>query len=175
MGFRYRARTIRYEGDAGSPFEGLWIEVTQVRTGAEYTALAKNEYWIDLHPVMAPFVVGWNLDGVVADPVERDAIGAVVDAHTAYELTYAPLPPPAEAGPDVFDKVPVEVKQWIHRKLLESIFYRDDDGGATRAKGKASSNPSAPTPAGAPNTTAVSTEPKRRRAPKSSSGRSNAT
>jgi len=176
LGFRYRPRTIRYEGDPGTDFEGLWIDVLQVRTGAEFQALTQNSYWADLHEVMAPFVVGWNLEGAVADPVERDAIGTVVEARTAYELAYAPLPPPAEAGADVFSKVGPEVKAWIRAKLQESLWYRDEpDGGATRAKGKVSGNSSGDSPAGEPSATAEISAPKPRRARKSSPAPLNAT
>jgi hypothetical protein len=159
VGYRFPSKTIRYEGDPDTDFTGLWIDVRQVRSGAEFMALTKNTYWADLHVVMAPFVLAWNVEGPTATEVERDAIGKLVPGHTATDLTYGELPPPAEAGPDVFLTVPVEVKGWIHGKLIESMFHRKEEAEAP--KGKALATVSAPTPNGLPATMEAKTPARR--------------
>lgn len=129
MAFRNPGKIIRYEGEADSPVEGFWIEIRQVRTGDAFAALTRNTYWVDLHEAMAPFVVGWNFEGEVLDEIQKEAIGEVVPARTTYAVRFEQLPPPAEAGPEIFSKVAVEVKQWILMKLQGSLFHKDDDPG----------------------------------------------
>jgi hypothetical protein len=159
VGYRFPSKTIRYEGDPHSEFAGLWIDVQQVRSGAEFIALTKNTYWADLHIIMAPFVLAWNVEGPTATEVERDAIGELVPGHTATDLTYAVLPAPADAGPDVFQSVPVEVKTWIHTKLIDSTFHREEEAEAP--KGKAAATISVPTPNGLPATMEAKTPARR--------------
>jgi hypothetical protein len=137
MAFRNPGKIIRYEGEEGTDVEGFWIEVRQVRTGDAFAALTKNTYWIDLHEAMAPYVVSWNFEGEIVDEVEKPAIGDVVPARTTYAVRYEPLPPPAEAGGEIFNKVATEVKQWILLKLQGSLFHRDEDPG----KDESSSEP----------------------------------
>lgn len=167
MAFRNPGKIIRYEGEPGTPVDGFWIEIRQVRTGDAFAALTKNSYWIDLHEAMAPFVVGWNFEGEVLDEIQKEAIGEVVPARTTFAVRFESLPPPAEAGPEIFNKVAVEVKQWILLKLQGSLFHRDEDPGKERSS-------SEPMPDGEPSETPAVTS-KRRRARTSSPALSNAT
>jgi hypothetical protein len=158
MAFRNPGKIIRYEGEPGTEVEGFWIDVRQVRTGDAFAALTKNSYWIDLHEAMSPFVIAWNFEGEVLEEVEKPEIvgvGVTVPARTTYAVRYEPLPPPAEAGPEIFTKVAVEVKQWILLKLQGSLFHRDEDPG----KGESSSEPM---PDGEQSETPVATSKPRR-------------
>ena len=177
MAFRNPGKIIEYHGEKGTPLEGFWIKVRQVRTGEAYAALTRSTYWIDLHEAMAPYVIDWNFEGEIFENVEKPAVVAVgvnIPARTTVAIRYELLPPPAEGGPDIFNKVAVEVKEWILIKLRESILHRDDDGGASGAKGKVAGSSSAPGPDGEPSATPASTR-KSRRSRKSSGTPSNAT
>lgn len=170
MGFSIR-KVIRYEGEPGTLFDGLWVDVVQVRHGDVWTLLNETRHWIDLHELMAPYVVGWNVEGTTIEDVERDAVGKVVPARTAQTVRMSELPPPAEAGPDVFPKIDLEVKAWILLKLRESILWREPDPE------KKETPPSGNAPAGTPDETAAksSTSRKSRRARTSSGDPSGST
>jgi hypothetical protein len=137
MAFRNPGKIIRYEGEPGTEVDGFWIDVRQVRYGDAIQALLHNTYWIDLFEVMAPFVVGWNLEGEIFEEVEKPAAGERVPDRTSYVVRYGPIPPPAEGGIEVFSKLPEAAWQWILECLHRSVFHRDEDPG----KGESSSEP----------------------------------
>lgn len=151
MGYRYPAPVIRYEGDADSPFAGLWVEVRQLRSGPEFIALMNVKYRQDEREIAAPYIVGWNVEG--PDSVDVTVPAVVLDGkeiipeRTRTEVRYAELEPPAVAGADVFLSVPPEVEQWVIGRLVDSLTHRPDD---PKASGRIVAP--APLPSSAPTT-----------------------
>jgi hypothetical protein len=107
---RYRAITGR-EGSlwdgAGTDSAPLTALVRSNLTGGELDRLR----WVRdrmheaqdpsvAYEALAPYVAAWNAEGSAFDP----ATG---------ELTWAPLPPPAEAGPAVFERVDYLTVWWL--------------------------------------------------------------
>lgn len=86
-------------------------------------AIDGDRKWNDLFAAMAPMVVAWNLTARVSGTNE-----------------YEPIPPPAEAGPDVFRALEPKVTAWLAMKIRAAQYEIDDL--------PKESTPSAPTPGG---------------------------
>jgi hypothetical protein len=146
--FVYPEKVITYTGEPGTPLDGIEVQLKQLRLGADIEALVSATYLIDLHAVVAPFVVGWNVGGKQIVDVEVPAVlGAdgteIVPARTRKETEYVQLPPPAEAGPDILLAISPEIRDWIVGRLYATVGHRDTDP-------KASSPTSGPSPNGEP-------------------------
>lgn len=134
-GFRGPRERRRIDGAAGSPLEGFWIEVDGGLTNGEIAALRRNTYWVDLHRLMAPAVVGWNYVAEIIEEVEvPEEIGPegqqLAPARTVARVVGEEwLPPPAEAGPEVFWRLDEPTKQWILNRL-KRLPEELDDGAA---------------------------------------------
>jgi hypothetical protein len=122
-GYRTPPRYRVVHGAEGSQYEGLWAEIRSNLLGGEIDALNADQTWRSLERLMAPFVVAWN---VVAPVMELDAIPAEIGPDGKTEvmperhetrLRDELLPPPAEAGPDVFRRVDKNVKWWLKTQL----------------------------------------------------------
>ena len=159
MASAHPGRTFEYHGAEGSDLEGAWIKVRQVRIGADVEALISAAYVADLHAVMAPFILDWNLSGKQIVEVEVPAIvrpdgTEAAPARTRKESRDTELPAPADAGPDVLLAIDNEVRNWIVTCLLESLSGKTDP--------KALTTPSSPSPSGAPEAAKETTSPRRR-------------
>lgn len=88
-----RTRRIALAGDGWEPAEGsdpLWVEVVADLSFDNCDAIPWNSgTYSELFTIIAPLVTGWNVCG-------RDLVTG------AWSL----LPPPVEAGPDVFRAIP---------------------------------------------------------------------
>lgn len=162
MGYQIQQRLITYQGDPDTEFEGLEITVRQMRTGAEMTALRTAKIWADLHDLLAPYIVAWNIEGPAAITEEVPAIMSgdvvTVPARMRTITRMEPLPPPAEYGPAIFESVPLSVKEWILARMFETMSYREEDP-------KKENGRSEPMPSGKPDTTpeTVAAKPRRSR------------
>jgi hypothetical protein len=138
---------------------GLWMEVADVEL------LGRLRYDVDLFRACAPLVLAWNVAAPVYDdePIPAETWdGVAVPERTVPRLAgWERLPPPAEAGPDVFLRVPDQrTLTWIFARLrnfgaepdaafLKSLARR----GPTRASttdGAPPSSPASPSPTGSP-------------------------
>lgn len=115
----------RVEGGEGTPFAGFWVELDAGLTNGQREALRRNTYWWDLHRLMAPLVLGWNyvaetVEAVAEPPVYgEDGATELVPARTVHRVTGEEwLPPPCDAGPDVFLRVDAATKRWIRDRLI---------------------------------------------------------
>jgi hypothetical protein len=141
-GFKARARTREYTCDFPGlePDEGSDPLVVSLRINLDFETIdtipdpfvtTNGRVFANPTPelaaAIAPFVVAWN------------AVGT--DAETGDEVQ---LPPPAEAGPDVFRAVDPFVQCWVGMQLR--ALWNDD----ARKKGPTSSpTTAAPSPSGA--------------------------
>lgn len=142
MGYRYPAKTIRFDGDPETPFAGLWVDLVQVRTGEELRALFSNQYQRELNEVMAKYIVAWNYMGMqlVTETVPAD--GALPERE-ASRLVEAELPAPCD-HPEVMAVVDPDVLSWLHTKIVATYRWKpesDDPKAGT---------PSSDTPNGEP-------------------------
>lgn len=103
QGFRRKHRWIRFTCELATlePEDGcepLWIEVPNSLTWEEIDTLrfTDDQTYADRWVLIAPYVRAWNAVGV--DGVTGD-------------LT--PLPPPIEAGPEVFRALDRDICTWI--------------------------------------------------------------
>lgn len=85
--------------DGGEPFQAT-IVTNLTFDDIDAIHLTNDTTYGELFPVIAPYVVAWNAMGRNSETGE-------------YEL----LPPPAEAGPDVFKKVEPMVTTFLALKL----------------------------------------------------------
>lgn len=146
--FIYPEKVITYTGEPGTPLEGIEVRLNQLRLGADVEALVSARYVADIHAVIAPFVVGWNVGGKQIVEIDVPAVLSpegkeLIAARIRKESRTVELPPPAEAGPDIFLAITPEVRDWIIGRLYESVGHRDADP-------KAPKNESGPSPDGAP-------------------------
>ena len=123
-GYRPPARYLRIEGEPGTDLEGFWAEVRSNLLGAEITALRSANYFMDLHPVLAPLIRQWNYMAPVererVEPAVMSADGKteIIPERTVVAVEYEALPPPAEAGPDILDRVDANTKVWLRAHIL---------------------------------------------------------
>lgn len=161
MGYHYPAPVIRYEGDPESEFAGLWIRINQVRTGEELRALRGATYWRDLIPVMAPYIVEWNYEGLREYTETIPAEGGLPEREVV-RLRREELPAPADE-PDALKLVDVPVLSWIYTRLFASVGWRPegDDPKAQTPSGDTPSGDSSETPT---DSTGTNPSPTNRRA-----------
>jgi len=161
LGYRYPVQTIRYEGDPETPFAGLWVEVKQVRTGSEIRALLGNRFQVDQNAVMAPYILGWNLVGLVEITETLPATDTMPEREIV-RLEEQELPFPCD-HPEILRVLGADELAWIHGKLLSSVSW--SPGGDDP---KDSTSPSKSTPDGEPTETpsesqSTESQPKPRR------------
>lgn len=178
-GFRPPARYSRIDGPPDSDLAGFWAEIRTNLLGAEVVALRSANYFVDLHRVMAPLIRAWNYEA----PVERERVepailaddGAteIVPERTVVEVDYEPLPPPAEAGPEVLERVDAVTKVWLRAEILfaplriegaKPAKKPEDDTPEGKSSGRAGT-----TPGGTPDEAAPSTRKPRSRPSRPSS------
>lgn len=136
--YSFPGRIIRVEGTDDSECAGLWADLRQIRTGAEYRALSTTgQKWGDVVRTMAPYIVAWNIEGIEEVTETVPAVLAEDGSITEPEfvrvtLTRASVPPPAEAGPDVLIGCAAPVRYWLLARLIETLWYRADDPKSSR-------------------------------------------
>lgn len=137
---QYQAPRIRFEGDAGSPFEGIWIEVRKVRSQAELRAITQNTYFVDLVEIMAPYIIAWNVTGT-EEYTETAPESGNIPEREVIRFREVEMPPPAENTESlaVLTLFNQELFYWIRDRLVASIIHRTTDP-------KALNSPSASTP-----------------------------
>lgn len=129
-GFRPATRVLRFQAGPDDPLPALWVEVRALAYGAELTALTSRTYFHDILDFLSPYVVGWNAPGVQL--VERviPAAGELPE-RTVQDPVDVMLPPPAEAGPDVFGAIAADdlpaVWTWIRGVVIRSAYERPDE------------------------------------------------
>lgn len=131
VGFVPKVRTVRVTCDWPDlqPAEGgeqLWAEIEDI-TFDEQAAIPFGQQfrYLDLWQAIAPYIHTWNA-------TERKRVdGGVV---------YEPLPPPAEAGPEVFGRCSKWIGQWLAIELKYGPLKKDTD-----PKGKSTDSMPAPT------------------------------
>lgn len=123
-GYRPPARYIRIEGPPDTDFAGMWAEVRSNLLGAEVVALRSANYFVDLHRQMAPLIRAWNyMAPVECERVEpavmsEDGKTEIIPERTVVTVEWEALPPPAEAGPEVLERVDGNTKVWLRAEIL---------------------------------------------------------
>lgn len=123
-GFRFpeRWRWVEADPEALEPAEGeepLRIEIKVSLSGLEVRQLDPREMGFEkLYALIAPMVRDWNLMG---DVVEWDG-----ETETRHRR---PVPPPAVAGPEVFEIIDHMQTLWIWERLRNARFERPDPEG----------------------------------------------
>lgn len=116
VGFVPKVRTVRVECDwpdlqpaAGG--EQLWAEIEDI-TFDEQAAIPYGQQfrYADLWAAIAPYVHAWNATGRNRETKQYEA-----------------LPPPAEAGPEMFSRCPKMVAQWLAIELKYGPLKKDTD------------------------------------------------
>lgn len=97
---------------------GLWAEVRDDLTFAQINAIpfGGDVVWRNAWEAIAPYVIDWNAEGL--------------DVETG---DYAPLPPPAQAGPEVFEQTPKAVTTWLVLELKMGPLRGPDPKGLKRS------------------------------------------
>lgn len=96
-----RTREIEATFEAAEGAEPFRATIVTSLTFAEVDAIPlEDARWKDIFKAIAPYVLAWN---AMARNVETGE--------------YEPVPPPAEAGPDVFQLVPPDVTVFLAVKL----------------------------------------------------------
>lgn len=125
MGFRSKARTREFvcQWEQLAPDEGKEPFKATIRTNltfAELDALPESSFdllFSDAQAAIAPYVVAWNLEGV--------------DAATGEETV---LPPPAEAGPEIFEAINSEEDMQLITTWIFATIKNIHRGGPERKK-----------------------------------------
>lgn len=121
-----RTKPIEATFEAAEGAEPFRATIVTSLSFAEIDAIPISGKWIDIFKGIAPYVVEWNALG------RNSETGA-----------YEPLPPPAEAGPDVLQAVPLEVTTFLVGRIKTVHLFDQDEQ-------KNASGPSGDTPAGRP-------------------------
>lgn len=157
-GYRPPPRYRRITAADGTMFDGsgveggapLSVEIRSNLLGAEIEWLraAREQGDAAIKARIAPLVRWWNCQRAVYD---ADADAVVWEA----------LPPPAEAGPAVFDEVDLWTVSWIYVQLLNApTTLGEASGRRSSPSGSPPAGPPSATPPGAPD--APSPTPSRR-------------
>lgn len=164
--FTLKPKIVRIEGEPGTEFDGLWLDVRKVQTWPEYNALIEALYWADIHEQLAFYIQDWNL---TATRIVEETKPAIMDGETVIApervrriAREAPLPSPAVGGADVFLTLPSDTKSWLRLQVIASMYHRDDDP-------KVRATPLRPSRATRPEKTQGDTSAKTGRQPRSNS------
>jgi hypothetical protein len=97
--------------DETGDFPGLFCEIAAL-SNDEAGPLRSEQTYPDLAAKVAPFVRSWNI------ALPNPETGAPVS-----------LPPPAEAGPSVFDRIDKGIIVWIRTMLINGPFFQEHPTG----------------------------------------------
>lgn len=152
-----RSRVV--EGPPNEAGERAWARIRSNLSGGELTVLslmfAEGSTCTlgDFEAFIAPMILEWN---VAEDAVIEREVPAVLDddgtevtpARTVPAIERRPLPPPAEAGPDVLRKVALDLKLWLKDALLSAPFALSDAAAkrSRRSDDAPGGRPTAPPP-----------------------------
>jgi hypothetical protein len=172
--------TVVATEEAGENVVGTWATIRGNPTNGQVQAISQpNALWTDVGPWLAPLVKAW---GVMVEEVTWKEIPAVLAEdgtettparRVAESIEMVPLPPPSEAGWEVFLRCDPDVRNWVHEQaILARLHVLGEMGLGKSSNGvtpQASATSSGSTPDGTPDeATSDTAKPMSRHARKSS-------